>query len=234
MQQMAETESKAVKMQGQIVQLERMQARQSAEEAVLLARLEEERATEEARVAKELLKRVVQDPRARALESARIESTAGIWETIMSSFHPLSFSRTRALLERERNEAVARWAMGPGAQAEINRPARRNAYGYDEPDELSAAAAAYLGLAQRLHVDDQGIRSHNAEQQERASVLARAHRNSAARRIQRFFRSDARRRLYRKYHMAVCFASRLRLPRPLVTLIVGFAVSCQDSQPESA
>ena len=234
MQQMAETESKAMKLQGQIAQLEMMQTRQSAEEAVLRARLEEERATEEAQVAKEQLKRVVQDPRARALENDRIKSTAGLWEATMSSFKPLSFSRTRALLERERNEAVARWAMGPGAQAEINRPARRNAYdAYDEPDEVSAAAAAYLGLARRSQVYDQGIRSHNAEQQDCASVLARAFRNSAARRIQRFLQSHARRRLYRKYYMAVCFASRLRLPRPLVTLIVGFAVSCQDSWPES-
>ena len=215
MQQMAESKLEMAHMREQIAQLEGSSARRNAEEAVLVARLGQERANKEAQAAREQL---------HALESGRIESTAGIWGVIMDDFQPLSFSSTRALLERERNEAVVRWRMGPAARAEMNRLARRDAYGDDEPGAALAAAAARLGLAPAPATYDERFRSHNAWQQARATALARVYRGGAARRIQRLVKSHAQHRLYRKYHMAVCFASRCRLPRPLISCTVEFAV----------
>ena len=226
MLRLAESKLEMATMRERIALTAGQSARRNAEEEVLAARLEQERARNEAQTARELLTRIVQEPRAHALESAGINSAAGVWEVIMSSFQPLPFSCTRALLERERNEAVTRWAMGRAARAQLDRPARRDAYGH-EPDELAAAAAAWLGLAQDPQVYDQGIRSYNAEQQARATALARAYRDRAAGCIQRLVVGHARHRLYRKYHMAVYISSRCRLPRSLISYIVEFAVNAR-------
>ena len=70
MQQMAESKLEMAHMREQIAQLEGSSARRNAEEAVLVARLGQERANKEVQAAREQL---------HALESGRIESTAGIW-----------------------------------------------------------------------------------------------------------------------------------------------------------
>ena len=112
MLRLAESKLEMATMRERIALTAGQSARRNAEEEVLAARLEQERARNEAQTARELLTRIVQEPRAHALESAGINSAAGVWEVIMSSFQPLPFSCTRARSARETKQShVGRWAV---------------------------------------------------------------------------------------------------------------------------